>query len=123
MPAIDRNYTMIALVWLVAGTLFGFWMGASNALQYRTVHVAMLLPGFVTLAIYGFTYRLWPELKESGLARAQFWIASLGQLFLLIASWHFVATGAIWLAAPASAVVIVEAIMLTYMFWSGTRQA
>jgi hypothetical protein len=41
---------------------------ADNRLQ--TVHVAMVLPDFVTLAIYGIVFRSWPELKSAPLAAA-----------------------------------------------------
>jgi hypothetical protein len=36
--------------------------------------VAKLPSGFVTLAIYGMAYRLWPAMKKLPLALAQFWI-------------------------------------------------
>jgi len=32
MANIDRNHMLLAFVWLIIGTLFGFWMGASNEL-------------------------------------------------------------------------------------------
>jgi len=123
MANIDRNHMLLAFVWLIIGTLFGFWMGASNELQFRAVHVTMLLPGFVTLALYGAVFRLWPDLKASAAAPAQFWIAQIGQVLLVIGGWHFVVTGAIWLIASASAVMIAGALIMTWMFWSGNRSA
>lgn len=123
MKNIDRNYVLAALAWLIIGTVFGFWMGAANATNYIPLHVAMLLPGFVTLAIYGAIYRLWPELKSSGLAAAQFWIAVVGQLFLVIGAWHNLATGGIAIVAPASAAVIVGALLMGWQFWSLTKPA
>jgi len=83
----------------------------------------MLLPGFVTLALYGAVFRLWPDLKASAAAPAQFWIAQIGQVLLVIGGWHFVVTGAIWLIASASAVMIAGALIMTWMFWSGNRSA
>src|SRR5579859_1834741 len=50
---LDRAHLLVAISWLVLGTLFGFWMGARGASQFIPVHTAMLLPGFVTLAIMG----------------------------------------------------------------------
>ncbi len=56
----------------------GFWMGATNSLQYRDFHVAMLLPGFVTLAVYGAVSRLWPQLETARLATLQFGVVEEG---------------------------------------------
>jgi hypothetical protein len=117
MTNIDRNYLLVALAWLIVGTVFGFWMGAANALDYRVIHVAMLLPGFVTLAIYGFIYRLWPRLKTSTMAIAQFWIAVVSQLFIVIGTWQFNTNGSIVVVAPASLAAIIGALMISWMFW------
>ncbi len=94
MINIDRAFTGSALLWLILGTVFGFWMGATGSLQYLGVHVTMLVPGFLTLAAYGAIYRLWPELKHHPLSAAQFWTASAGLLFMVIGSGHMAATGA-----------------------------
>ena len=53
----------------------------------------MLLPGFVVLAVYGAVYRLWPEMKNSGLAKAQFWLASLGVLGQVVGAYQFMRSG------------------------------
>ena len=64
MFEIDRAYVAMALLWAVAGMLLGLYMGIAADNKLLTVHVAMLLSGFVTLAIYGMAYRLWPAMKK-----------------------------------------------------------
>jgi hypothetical protein len=123
MNNIDRNYMRLALVWLVLGTVFGFWMGATGRLDLLGVHVTMLVPGFLTLAVYGVIYRLWPELKASKLAAAQFWCVAVSLLFMVIGSWHMSAAGSIAIVAPASALGIVAAILLAVIFWRETKPA
>jgi hypothetical protein len=59
MKNLGWTYFCVALSLLVIGMVEGFWMGATNALQYRNAHVGLLLPGFVTLSLYGVVYRLW----------------------------------------------------------------
>jgi hypothetical protein len=68
MVEIDRGYLLVALVLALAGMLLGLYMGLAADNKLLTVHVAMVLPGFVTLAIYGFVFRLWPALKNAPLA-------------------------------------------------------
>jgi hypothetical protein len=123
MKDIDRNLMLVALSWLLVGTFFGLWMGATNSLGYVTIHVAMLLPGFVTLAVYSMIYRLWPELKSSRLATVQFWVSVIGQLFAVIGTWHNLATGGIFIVAPASTAVIVAALLMTWQFWNSAKRA
>jgi len=84
MLEIDRAYVAIALLWAVVGMLLGLYMGIAEDRTLLTVHVAMMLYGFVTLALYGVLYRLWPAMKKSPLALAQFWISAIGVAVLII---------------------------------------
>ena len=49
--------------------------------------VAIMFPGLVTSAICGVLCRLWPELQKVPLARAQFWIASIGALGIVVGNY------------------------------------
>lgn len=120
MSNIDRNFLLNALAWLLFGMVFGFWMGASGNLQYLGVHVVMMLTGFVTLAIYGCIYRLWPDMKRRGLARLQFWLAAGAVPFTVLGSYLQVQSGSILVLAAASAVAIVAAALLAWLFWTVT---
>jgi hypothetical protein len=115
---IDRGFLLVALVLALVGMLQGLYMGiaADNTLQ--SMHVALLLPGFVTLAIYGFAYRLWPSMKKAPLAQAQFWTAIVGSLLLVVGSYFFAVSRSVPLAAIASIVVIVANAMMVWIFWS-----
>src|SRR5271154_434737 len=102
MLEIDRAYVAIALLWTVVGMLLGLYMGMAEDHTLLTVHVAMTLSGFVTLALYGVLYRLWPAMKKSPLALAQFWISAIGVAVLIIGSYFLVTRGSIPLAAIGS---------------------
>ena len=58
MAEIDRFYVAIALALLVLGEILGLYMGIVSDMRFRAVHVALVLPGFVVLALYGFIFRL-----------------------------------------------------------------
>ena len=68
MLEIDRSYVAVALILAIVGMLLGLYMGATADNRLVTLHVAIVLPGFVTLAIYGMPYRLWPAMKKARLA-------------------------------------------------------
>jgi peptidoglycan/LPS O-acetylase OafA/YrhL len=123
MIEIDRAYVAIALLWAVAGMLLGLYMGIASDTKLLTVHVAMMLSGFVTLALYGMVYRLWPALKKSPLAPAQFWITVVGVAALIVGSYFLVTTGSVPLAATASVAMIVGAALMCWLFISRGREA
>jgi hypothetical protein len=123
MAEIDRAYMTVALVLLIAGMLLGFYMGVAADNQLLTLHVGMLLPGFVTLAIYGFIFRLWPAMKKSALARVQFWLAMIGALGLLVGSYLFITAGQVAIAAIGSVLYIAAAVLLAWQFWTQASEA
>lgn len=118
MTNIDRAFVTVAFAWLIAGLLLGFYMGAAGDNAYLDVHVAMLLPGFVVLTLYGMIYRLWPALKESSLASAQFWIANIGVLGIVAGTLQILFGGGIVVAALGSALVILGAVLMAVLFWT-----
>jgi hypothetical protein len=118
MANIDRAYAMIALLWLVAGELLGFYMGASGNTAVRDTHIAMVLPGFVVLALYGALYRLWPAMKDSGLAKVQFWAATLGELGLVIGAYMIMIGAGIAGAVIGSSLTIIGAVLMALLFWT-----
>jgi hypothetical protein len=123
MFEIDRAYVAIALLWAVAGMLLGLYMGIAADNKLLTVHVAMLLSGFVTLAIYGMAYRLWPAMKKSPLALAQFWITAIGSAGVIVGSYFFVTSGSVPLVAIASVGMIMGSALMSWLFIARGREA
>ena len=117
MIEIDRAYMLIALVLACLGMVLGLYMGIASDKQLQSVHVALLLPGFVTLAIYGAVFRLWPGMKKAPLAQAQFWTAAGGSLLLIIGSYFCATAGSVPLAALGSIVFIIASAMIIWQFW------
>jgi hypothetical protein len=87
MLEFDRAYVLVGLIYAVLGMLLGLYMGIIGDNTLLTVHVAFLLPGFVTLAIYGMVFRLWPALKTDRLAPAQFWLGTIRSLLLIVGTY------------------------------------
>jgi len=118
MASIDRAYVAIALVLLLLGELLGLYMGIAADLKLRSMHSSMVLLGFVTLAIYGFMFRLWPALKTGALAAAQFWLAVLGAVGIVIGTYQYATTGGVIIAAPASVIFIIASAVMLWLFWT-----
>lgn len=123
MLAIDRAFVAGALLWAIAGMLLGLYMGIAADNKLLVVHVAMMLTGFVTLAIYGMLYRLWPAMAKTPLARAQFWISSLGAAGIIIGSYFFATSGSVPLVAGSSIVFTVGAALMAWLFIAKAHEA
>jgi hypothetical protein len=125
MAQIDRMLVSVAFVWLMLGMVLGLHMGITANNQLLSVHITMLLPGFVVLAVYGTVYRLWPALKESGLAKAQAWMAIFAALGQVLGAYHFAASGGTetMLIAASSGLAIFASVLMFWLFWTKTADA
>ena len=81
---LDKSYTLVAILWLIGGVLFGTWLGATEHFQFANSHAHMNLVGFVTSAIFGLILHAWPAMKEQALANVQFLTYQLGAVLLVI---------------------------------------
>ena len=118
MTRIARAYVAVALALLVIGELLGLYMGLASDLKLRSVHITIVLVGFVTLSLFGFLYRLWPAMKTGALAAAQFWLSVVGVLGIVIGTYQYVTTGGIAIVGPASVVMILGTVLLLWLFWT-----
>ena len=117
MAQIDRAYVALALVLLIVGEVLGFYMGMMTDNKWRGVHIVIVLVGFVTLAIFGVLFRLWPAMKQGVLATAQFWLTVIGLAGVIAGTMQQTLNGSIALLAAGSAVMIVGALLLAWLFW------
>ena len=79
MAQIDRAYVALALALLIVGEAARLLHGNDDRhTSGARVHIVIVLVGFVTLAIFGMLFRLWPAMKQGALAKAQFWLTVIG---------------------------------------------
>jgi amino acid transporter len=123
MLAIDRAYVGVALILAVVGMLLGLYMGAAADNRLVTLRVAIVLPGFVTLAIYGMLYRLWPAMKKAQLAPVQFWAAMIGITAIFIGTYFYILYGSVPIVAAGSMVFIVGAALMAWLFLTSSRDS
>jgi hypothetical protein len=125
MAHIDRAFVGVALVWLMLGMFLGLYIGITQSNQFVPVHISMLLPGFVVLAIYGALYRLWPAMKDSGLAKAQFWLSTVAVLGQVLGTYQFVQSGGteMTIVASASVLAILGGLLMVWLFWTKSAES
>ena len=125
MAHVDRAFVGMALVWLMFGMFLGLYIGMTHSNQFVPVHIMMLLPGFVVLSVYGVLYRLWPAMKNSGLAKAHFWLSSVAVLGQVVGTYQFVQSNSddMMIIASSSVLAILGGFLMFWLFWSKSSES
>lgn len=76
-------YLKVGFIWLLAGMLFGTWMGITENFQFSNAHAHANLVGFVLPVLFGLVVMKIPAMLDSKLAPAQFWVYQVGALALV----------------------------------------
>ena len=71
------RFIKIAVVYLLVGTSLGVYMGMKEVFTLAPVHAHLNLLGWVSLALIGIVYHLYPAAGETRLARIHFWVHNL----------------------------------------------
>ena len=78
MKRVDVYFLLLATVLLICGAVLGIVMGAREDFQLVPVHAHLNLAGWASLALFGLTYRAYPELAATSLARYHFIVSGCG---------------------------------------------
>lgn len=125
MGNLSNWYFRIGMLWLLAGIGFGIYMAASHDHSLFPAHAHMNLLGWVTMGVFAFFYRLWPQAGTTKLARIQFWIyvpAHLVQMASLVVLLRGNA-GIEPLVAAASIVVAIAVLTFVVNAWKFTASS
>jgi cbb3-type cytochrome oxidase subunit 1 len=82
----------IASIYFVVGVCFGMFMSISHKFEYASVHAHINLVGWVSLALAGLVYHVFPEAGKSILGKIHFWLHNIG-LPLMMISLFFLVSG------------------------------
>lgn len=96
MQRIDVMFILLAASMLVAGVGMGIYMGIAHDFSLAPIHAHINLVGWVSLALFGIVYRLYPELQERRLAQMHLAFAApaalafpFGIYLAIFAEWPF----------------------------------
>jgi len=84
MKRVDLYFLLLATILLICGAGLGISMGAREDFQLVPVHAHLNLAGWASLALFGLTYRAYPELASTKLALYQFIVSATGSVLLPI---------------------------------------
>ena len=84
MKRVDVYFLLLATVLLICGATLGIVMGAREDFQLVPVHAHLNLAGWASLALFGLTYRAYPELGATKLAGYHFAVSGIASVLLPI---------------------------------------
>jgi hypothetical protein len=84
MKRVDVYFLLLATILLVCGAVLGIVMGAREDFQLAPVHAHLNLAGWASLALFGLTYRAYPQLASTKLAALHFVISGTASALLPI---------------------------------------
>lgn len=80
-----RRFLRHSMIYILIGISIGIYMAATHNYTLKPVHAHLNLLGFVSMAISGFFYRVYPSAANDRLANWHFWIANIGVVGLIAA--------------------------------------
>ncbi|NNE52474.1 MAG: hypothetical protein HKN30_08730 [Sulfitobacter sp.] len=116
----DRLYILTGFLWLIAGMVFGVYLGITDQLQFANSHAHANLLGFVISVLFGLIHRNWPVLMASKLALPQFALFEIGSLVLVAGKYDIDGGGGGVLAPPGSVLVVMGTLVMFWMFARAT---
>ena len=81
---ISRLYLVIGSLYLLVGIVLGMYMGGKQDFTLAPVHAHINLLGFTLMTLFGIAFRVMPNMAQTTLAKAQFWLHQIGGLVLLV---------------------------------------
>ena len=109
------RFIQVSVIYFLIGVVAGLVMGIAEAFQYTSAHAHINLLGWVSLAIIGAIYTIYPEAGRTKLARVQFWLHNIG-LPLLVISMLLFANEMTGVGIPTAAVGGVLVIVSVVLF-------
>lgn len=102
MRRIDIAFLIVAISCLILGVSMGIWMGIAHDFQFAPVHAHLNLLGWASLALFGLTYKAYPELARSRIALAHFAASTTSALAFPAGIYLSIAHGTIGIAVAGA---------------------
>jgi hypothetical protein len=84
MHGLAARYFGSAIVYAILGMSLGLHMGMSKDHSQMPTHAHLLVVGWVSFAMFGIFYQLFPSAASSMLAKVQFWLAQVSLIALIV---------------------------------------
>jgi cbb3-type cytochrome oxidase subunit 1 len=115
------NFIRCSVVYAIFGMALGIYMAASNDHGQAPTHAHVNLLGWVSMAIFGLAYRVFPSLAQGALPKVHFWIMNIGVIGM-IAGLFLMFSGRmefVPLTGASSIVVLIGMLVFAFIVYRG----
>ena len=117
MQRLDRTYIIVGLCWVIAGMIYGAWLGASHHNNFANSHAHINLLGFVTSVLFGMLFWAFPAMAKSRADMWQFLVYEVGVALLIIGKIMVDADGTETLFLQIGSILtIIATVMMLWLF-------
>jgi hypothetical protein len=113
-----------AAIYGLIGMVWGIYMAASQNHATHVGHAHLMLVGWVSMALFGIAFQVWPKAAEGVLPVIQFWAVNIGVVVMSVGLW-LIYTGNIPVGEPLATVGSLLTLLAMVLFivnlWRGTR--
>jgi hypothetical protein len=122
MTRISDRFLQLAVLFALSGMVLGVIMGKSEIFTLSPVHAHINLVGWVSMALFGLFYRVFPESAVGKLATVHFGLYVLGALIMMpsLACYLLGTKAASIPLAIASVMVLVAMILFAIIVFKAT---
>jgi cbb3-type cytochrome oxidase subunit 1 len=115
MRGVSAGFFGAALIYGVVAALFGLLVFPMGAHTQVPTHAHLADLGWISFAIFGFFYHLFPERAAAPLARLHFWIAQIS-LIAFAVGFYLLYAGFIPVGEPITVVAAIFYLLSTVLF-------
>ncbi|CAH0118793.1 MULTISPECIES: cytochrome-c oxidase [unclassified Paenibacillus] len=87
------RFLKVSVIYFILAMGLGLYMSLAGDHTLTGVHVHVNLIGWLSLAVSGIVYVLFPKADHNGWAKAQFWLMNVGLIIMMGALIALLATG------------------------------
>jgi ABC-type antimicrobial peptide transport system permease subunit len=113
-----------AVIYSLIGISLGIFMGITHDFANKSVHVHANLAGWVSMALFGLIYGVYPAMAQSKLAKIHFWLHNAGMPFMLAGIygiWHQQAFGEP-VVGVGSLLVAIGFVLFAFNLWKNAKE-
>ena len=122
MKRVDVYFLLLACILLICGATLGIVMGAREDFTLVPVHAHLNLAGWASLALFGLTYRAYPEIAATRLALWHFVVSGIASVLLPIGIGFAVLKNSPGLAIVASILWLLGVLMFLVQLFRLLRE-
>jgi xanthine/uracil permease len=105
---LSRIHIVVSVLYFLAAIVLGNYMGMQQDFRLKHVHVHIAVLGWLSLAVLGTMYRVYPELEKGWLPRAHLGLHNAGLLTFMGGFSYFAITGDKFIAPIAAGAMLLS---------------